>query len=205
MVVNVQLGQMMMESGLEDYYRTLVTPLMVGLGIYAICYFQATMPLVDGVTREGPAFWVMRTVPVTSRRYIGVKVRPLLAFMPLSAMAAGFALPFVVGMSWEAMAVGVLGATAIYMAFLGVGAWAGAAYPNLDRHSNAPPDIVLAFYLMFACLFLEGFLLIPVVVIAFIEPFIGVLAALVAVLIGWGIMRMGIIAGGKSLRKLEIG
>jgi len=204
-VVNVQLGQIMLEDGFEDYYRTLVTPLMVGLGIYAICYFQATIPLVDGVTREGPAFWVMRAVPVTSRRYIGAKVRPLLAFMPLSVVATGFALPFVVGMSWEAMAVGVLGAMAIYMAFLGVGAWAGATYPNLDHHSNAPPDIVLAFYLMFACLFLEGLLLIPVVVIAFIQPFIGVLAALVAVLAGWGIMRMGIVAGGRSLRKLEIG
>ncbi len=204
-VVNVQLGRIMMESDLEDYYRALVTPLMVGLGIYAICYFQATMPLVDGVTREGPAFWVMRAVPVTSKRYIGVKVRPLLAFMPLSAVAAGFALPFVAGMGWEAMAVGVLSAAAIYMAFLGVGAWAGASYANLDRHSNAPPDIVLAFYLMFACLFLEGFMLIPVVLIAFIEPFIGVLAALVVVLVGWGIMRMGIIAGGRSLRRLEIG
>ena len=204
-VVNVQLGRIMVESGFEGYYRTLVTPLMVGLGIYAVCYFQATMPLVDGVTREGPAFWVMRTVPVTSKRYIGAKVRPLLAFMPLSAVATGFALPFVVGMSWEAMAVGVLGAMAIYLAFLGVGAWAGATYPNLDSHSNAPPDIVLAFYLMFACLFLEGFLLIPVVVIAFIEPIIGVLAALVVVLVGWGIMRLGIAAGGRSLRKLEIG
>ncbi len=204
-IVNVQLGQIMMESGLEDYYRTLLTPLMVGLGIYAICYFQATMPLVDGVTREGPAFWVMRAVPVTSKRYIGAKVRPLLAFMPLSVVATGFALPFVVGMGWEAMAVGVLGAMAIYLAFLGVGAWAGATYPNLDQHSNAPPDIVLAFYLMFACLFLEGFLLIPVVVIAFIQPFAGVLAALVAVLVGWGIMRLGISAGGRSLSRLEIG
>ncbi len=129
----------------------------------------------------------------------------MLAFMPLSVVATGFAVPFVVGMSWEAMAVGMLGAMAIYMAFLGVGAWAGATYPNLDHHSNAPPDIVLAFYLMFACLFLEGLLLIPVVVIAFIAPTIGVLAALVAVLVGWGIMRMGIVAGGRSLRKLEVG
>ncbi len=204
-MVNSQLAGLMQGSDMEGYYRHLITPVMVGLGIYAICYFQATMPLVDGVTREGSAFWVMRTVPVTSGDYLRAKVRPLLAFLPLTMVAAGFALPFVVGMGWRAMVVGMLGAMAVYLAFLGVGAWAGATYPNLDRHSNAPPDVVLAFYLMFACLFLEGLMLVPVAIIASIDPMVGIVAGLIALLIGYGILRLGIHAGSRSLRGLEMG
>jgi hypothetical protein len=203
--VNQQLAGLMLGTDMEGYYWYLIVPVMVGLGIYSISYFQATMPLVDGVTREGSAYWVMRTVPVTANDYLRAKVRPLLAFLPLNAVAAGAALPFVVGMSWRAMAVGMLGAMAVYLAFLGVGAWAGATYPNLDRHSNAPPDVVLAFYLMFACLFLEGLMLVPVAVIAFADPVVGMVAAALALLVGYGILRLGIRAGSRSLRDLETG
>jgi hypothetical protein len=204
-IVNRQMADLMIEGDMEGYYRYLVTPVMVGLGIYALCYFQATMPLVDGVTREGPPFWIMRAVPVTSRDYLRSKVRPLLAFLPLTVVAAGLAIPFVGGMGWRAWMVGMIGASAVYLAFLGVGAWAGATYPNLDRHSNAPPDIVLAFYLMFMCLFLEGFMLVPVAAIAFIDPELGIVASTVVLIAGYGILRLGVHAGSRSLQALEIG
>ena len=102
------------------------------------------------------------------------------------------------------MAVASMGAMAIYLAFMGIGAWAGAAYPSLDRHSNSPPDLVLAFYLMFGCLVLEGLMLFPVLVVATLDPLLGVVAAGFAVLVGWAIMMLGIAAGGKVLSKLEV-
>jgi hypothetical protein len=205
LMVHAQLRGLMVEEGFEDYFRALVTPLMVGLGIYALAFFQATMPLLEGVTREGPAIWVIKASPVEPWRFVHAKVRPLMAFMPLTVVSAGMALPFVNGSSWQGMAMAMLGAVAVYLAFLGVGAWAGGTYPNLDRHSNAPPDMVLAFYLMFGCLFLMGLMLLPVVVVGSLLPELGVLFALFMVLMGWLLMWVGIRAGGRALRRLEVG
>ena len=202
--VNMELGEAMWEAGYDRYFDTLVTPMMVALGIYAVSFFQATMPLVDGVTREGRAIWVLRVSPVKPRRFLSAKTRPLIAFMPLTVVCVGLALPLVAGRGLPAMAMATLGAMAIYMAFLGVGAWAGAAYPSLDRHSNAPPDLVLAFYLMFGCLVLEGLMLFPVMFLGSIDPLSGVVAAGCAVLVGWAIMALGITAGGRVLAKLEV-
>jgi hypothetical protein len=202
--VNMELGRAMWEAGYETYFHTLVTPMMVGLGIYAVSFFQATMPLVDGVTREGRAIWVLRVSPVKPRRFLSAKARPLVAFMPLSVVCVGLAIPLVAGRGLLAMAVASLGAVAIYLAFMGIGAWAGAAYPSLDRHSNAPPDLVLAFYLMFGCLVLEGLMLFPVLVIATFDPLSGVVVAGLAVLVGWAILMLGITAGGRVLSRLEV-
>jgi hypothetical protein len=203
-MVNLELRDLMVEEGFGGYYHYVITPFMVGLGIFAVCFFQATMPMVDGVTREGPAIWVLRSSPVEPKHFIAAKVRPLLAFLPLTAVATGFALPFMADRGWEAMAIGMLGASAVYLAFLGIGAWAGAHYPNLDRHSNAPPDLVLAFYLMFGCLVLEGIILGPVLAIGTFAPDIGVVAAAFAAVVGWLIMYAGIHLGGRKLGMLEV-
>ena len=62
-VVNTQLGELMVLEGYGDDYYNLITPVMVGLGIYMVCFFQAVMPLVDGVSKEGPAIWAVRVAP----------------------------------------------------------------------------------------------------------------------------------------------
>jgi len=204
-MVNTQLGDLMRAQGYGGDFQNLITPVMVGLGIYMICFFQAVIPLVDGVSKEGPAFWAVRVAPVEPWRFLWAKVRPLLAFLPLTVVATGFAIPFVVGRGWEAIVIGMLGAVAIYLSFLGVGAWAGATYPNLDRHSNAPPDVVLAFYLMFACLILEAAILAPVLAFSMIYPVVGVMFAAGAVVFGFGLMWAGIMTGGRALKKLEVG
>jgi len=204
-MVNTQMGDLMRAEGYGDDFQNLITPVMVGLGIYMICFFQAVMPLVDGVSKEGPAFWAVKVAPVEPWRFLAAKVRPLLAFLPLTVVATGFAIPFVVGRGWEAMVIGMLGAAAVYFAFLGVGAWAGATYPNMDRHSNAPPDVVLAFYLMFACLLLQAAMLAPVLAFSLVSPGFGVLIALFTMVFGVALMWGGIMAGGRSLARLEIG
>jgi hypothetical protein len=203
--VNTQLGELMVTEGYGDDYYNLITPVMVGLGIYMIAFFQAVMPLVDGVSKEGPAIWAVRVAPVEPWRFLAAKVRPLLAFLPLTVVATGLAIPLVAGRGWVALAIGVLGATSVYLAFLGVGAWAGAAYPNLDRHSNAPPDVVLAFYLMFGCLILQAGMLAPVLAFAMVSPLFGVIFAGFAAAFGFALMWGGIMAGGRALRKLEVG
>lgn len=204
-IVNTQLGDLMRAEGYGDDFHNLITPVMVGLGIYIICFFQAVMPLVDGVSKEGPAFWAVRVAPVEPWRFLAAKVRPLLAFLPLTMVATGFAIPFVDGRGWEAMVIGMLGTVAIYLSFLGVGAWAGATYPNLDRHSNAPPDVVLAFYLMFACLILQAAILAPVLAFSVASPIFGVIFAAFAAVFGFALMWGGIMVGGRALQKLEIG
>ena len=138
-------------------------------------------------------------------RFLAAKVRPMFAFLPLTMVATGFAIPFMAGRGWEAIAIGMMGAAAMYLAFLGVGAWAGATYPNLDRHSNAPPDVVLAFYLMFACLILQAAILSPVLAFSLALPAFGVMFAAFAVVFGFALMWAGIMAGGRALKKLELG
>jgi hypothetical protein len=204
-LVNTQLGELMRIEGYADDFENLITPVMVGLGIYIVCFFQAVMPLVDGVSKEGPAFWAVRVAPVEPWRFMAAKVRPLLAFLPLTVVATGFAIPFIAGRGPLAIAIGMVGATSIYLAFLGVGAWAGATYPHLDRHSNAPPDVVLAFYLMFACLLLQAAMLAPVLAFALASPAFGILYAVFALALGLALMYAGIMAGGRALKRLELG
>jgi hypothetical protein len=203
-MVNTQLGVLMRAEGYGDDFANLITPVMVGLGIYMICFFQAVVPLVDGVSKEGPAFWAIRVAPVEPSAFLAAKVRPLLAFLPLTVVATGFAVPFVVGRGWEAIVISMMGAVAIYLSFLGVGAWAGATYPNLDRHSNAPPDAVLAFYLMFACLLLQAAMLAPVLAFALVHPVLGLIYAAFAVVFGIALMWAGIAMGGRALKGLEV-
>jgi len=92
-VVNTQLGELMTLEGYGEDFYDLITPVMVGLGIYIVCFFQAVMPLVDGVSKEGPAFWAVRVAPVEPWRFLAAKVRPMLAFLPLTVVATGFAIP----------------------------------------------------------------------------------------------------------------
>ncbi len=202
--LSVEMDELLEGSEFQGYYLDVVTPFVVGMGIYAVTFFQATMPLVDGVTREGRTFWVLKSSPLDTRRLLAAKVRPLLAFLPLTVMAIGLGVPFAVGRGPAAIMMGGLGAVAVYLAFLGVGVWAGATYPNLDRHSNAPPDMVLAFYLMFVCLILEGFLLLPALAMGIIDPLLGVMGAGVAVVLGAIVLWIGMELGGRKLERLEV-
>jgi hypothetical protein len=202
--LNGEMDGLLMGGEYEGYYFDVVTPFMVGMGIYAVTFFQATMPLVDGITREGSAFWVLKSSPLDGRKLLVAKVRPLLAFLPLTVLAIGLGVPFAAGRGPAAIVMGGLGAVAIYLAFLGVGVWAGARYPNLDRHSNAPPDMVLAFYLMFACLILEAFLLLPVLAMGLINPLLGIIGGAVAVVLGGVVLWIGLELGAKALERLEV-
>jgi len=187
-----------------NYFHFLVTPFLVGVGVYAVSFFQATSILLDGITREGPALWVLRTSPADPRTIVESKVRPLLAFLPLTIVAVGISVPLAGGRGPAAVAVAALGTTAVYLAFAGVGAWAGARYPNIDRHSNAPPDLVLAFDMMVVCLFIEAVMLLPVLAASAFGDLEAVAAAAVALLAGVAIYRMGIEGGARALGALEL-
>jgi hypothetical protein len=186
------------------YFDYLVTPFLVGFGIYAVVFFQVVMPLLDGFTREGPAIWVLKASPVDPTNLVASKARPIFAFLPITVVTLGVAVPFVNGLGWLAITVSCLGVVAVYFAFAGMGSWAGATYPNLDRHSNAPPDLVLAFNMMVGCLVLEGLLLAPVLAMAVIGPFEGVTAGVVAVLVGGLIYMLGVSGGGRAVAALEV-
>ncbi len=186
------------------YYDYLVTPFLVGFGIYAVVFFQVVMPLLDGFTREGPAIWVLKASPVDPTNLVASKARPLFAFLPLTVVTLGVAVPYVSGLGWLAITVSALGVVAVYLAFAGIGSWAGATYPNLDRHSNAPPDLVLAFNMMVGCLVLEGLLLAPVLALAVIGPLEGVTAGVVAVLVGALVYMFGVSGGGRAVAALEV-
>jgi len=187
-----------------NYYHYLITPFLVGLGVYAVSFFQATSPLLDGFTREGPALWVLKTSPADPRAIVEAKARPLLAFLPLTVLAVGVSVPLAGGRGPAAVAVAALGTTAVYLAFAGVGAWAGARYPNIDRHSNAPPDLVLAFDMMVACLVLEAMMLLPVLAASTFGDVQAVVAAAVALLAGLAVYRVGIEGGARALGALEL-
>jgi hypothetical protein len=187
-----------------NYYHFLVAPFLVGVGVYAVSFFQATSPLLDGFTREGPTLWVLRTSPADPRAIVESKARPLLAFLPLTVLAVGVSVPLAGGRGPAAVAVAALGTTAVYLAFAGVGAWAGARYPNIDRHSNAPPDLVLAFDMMVACLVIEAMMLLPVLAASSFGDVQAVVAAAVALLAGVVLYRVGIEGGARALGALEL-
>ena len=187
-----------------NYYHFVVTPFIVGLGVYAVSFFQATSPLLDGITKEGPSLWVLKTSPADPRTIVESKVRPLLAFLPLTVLAVGISVPLAGGRGPAAIAVGALGTAAVYMAFAGVGAWAGARYPNVDRHSNVPPDLVLAFDMMVACLAIEAAMLLPVLAASAFGGAQAVAVAAVALLAGFAVYRVGIDGGARALGTLQL-
>jgi hypothetical protein len=186
------------------YYHYLVTPFIVGLGVFAVAFFQVTSPLLDAFTKEGPALWVLRTSPADPRTIVVAKARPVLAFLPLTVMAVGVAVPLVGGRGPAAIAVAALGTAGTYLAFAGAGAWAGATYPNIDRHSNAPPDLVLAFNMMVMCLVIEAMMLGPVIAVASYGPLQAVVAAALALVAGLVVYWIGIDSGARALGTLEL-
>ncbi len=200
-----QLRELVADGSLSTFnYHWVVGPFLVALGLYAVGFFQVTAPLLDGFTKEGPALWALKTSPAEPRTIVQAKVRPLFAFLPVTVLAVGLAAPLSAGRGPVALAVAAMGTVGVYLAFAGVGAWAGAAYPNIDRHSNAPPDLVLAFNMMVACLVVEALVLLPVLAVDPAEPLRSVVAMVVCVLIGWSVYRLGVGSGGRALGRLQL-
>ncbi len=186
------------------YYHWLIAPFLVAIGVYAVGFFQVTAPLMDAFTKEGPALWVLKTSPAEPRAIVEAKARPLLAFLPITVLAVGIAAPAAAGRGPVALSTAALGTAGVYLAFAGVGAWAGAAYPNIDRHSDAPPDLVLAFNMMVACLVVEAAVLFPLVAVDPSRPVWSLGVGAVTVLVGWGLYRLGVSSGGRALARLEL-
>lgn len=200
-----QLRDLVSEGLLSSaYYHWLTAPFLVIIGIYAVGFFQVTAPLMDAFTKEGPSLWVLKTSPAEPRAIVEAKVRPLLVFLPITVLAVGLAAPLAAGRGPVALSVAALGTVGVYLAFAGIGAWAGAAYPNIDRHTNAPPDLVLAFNLMVACLVVEAVVLMPLVAVDPSRPVWSIGVGMVSVLIGWGLYRLGLSSGGRALARLEL-
>jgi len=203
--LDLQLRQLVADGSLSPTsYHWVVGPFLVALGLYAVGFFQVTAPLLDGFTKEGPALWVLKTSPAESRTIVRSKVRPLLAFLPVTLLAVGLAAPLSAGRGPVALTVAALGTVGVYLAFAGVGAWAGASYPNIDRHSNAPPDLVLAFNMMVACLVVEALVLLPVVAVDPSRPVWSLLLMLVSVLIGYSVYAAGVGSGARALERLQL-
>jgi hypothetical protein len=203
--LDIQLRQLVADGSLASgYYHWVVGPSLVALGLFAVGFFQVTAPLLDAFTKEGPALWVLKTSPVEPRTIVRSKVRPLLAFLPVTLLAVGLATPLSAGRGPVALAAAALGTVGVYLAFAGIGAWAGAAYPNIDRHSNAPPDLVLAFNMMVACLVVEALVLFPVLALDPSRPVWSLLVMCVSVLIGATVYDIGIRSGARALGRLQL-
>jgi hypothetical protein len=203
--LDLQLRQLVADGSLAPYYyHWVVGPFLVAVGLYAVGFFQVTAPLLDAFTKEGPALWVLKTSPAEPRTIVRSKVRPLLAFLPVTLLAVGLATPLSAGRGPVALAVAALGTVGVYLAFAGVGAWAGAAYPNIDRHSNAPPDLVLAFNMMVACLVVEALVLLPVLAVDPSRPVWSLAVMCVSVLIGATVYNIGIGSGARALGRLQL-
>jgi hypothetical protein len=193
-----QLGPV---SDFEGNYAPFVYPLAVSVIIYLAFILECMIPGLAVLGRELPTLWIMKTLPVDSRKMFGAKVLSQLMVTPLFILGAVLPLPIYMRFPVYLITFIAIAAVACVFLFMAVGFWAGVYYPNMEPTMKGEPEIINMYSFMMVCMFLSIFLIGGSAAILTLDAFLGVLAVVLAADLCAYILHQSV---GSCARKFDV-
>lgn len=158
--------------GLEKLFY----PVLIGMTIYVGVILQVVLPSLTLFSRDGKKMWTFMTLPISKRDVVWGKTLSILIYSPFVPLFIAVPLPLILGYPIHFMLFAVAASFAMIFAFMGIGIWAAAKFPNYDESVNGAPDIITMYTILIACLITGAFLIIYPFNIIQYDYFLGVLA-----------------------------
>lgn len=182
----------------------LLSPLVVGLGIFAAALLEPGISTLGSVGKEGKNLWILKSSPLKGSTIIQAKALASLISIPFIIAGPAIAATLYLGYSIDAAIFSAIGAITMVLLLTGIGAWFGARYPNFDENVKGNPDIMTMYvYAMVALFFASIFCTIPLLIL-FFDRFLGFLAIIFFGDLAALVLYLGTILGGVELDKLEV-
>lgn len=190
--------------GFPEFLREIIPILVVGLALYLSVVSLGLVPALGAFSHDGKGAWVYKVMPVPEREIARGKALAVLLMLPFVILFVAIPIPLVSGLGAVAVLFTAMGAGVMFLSASGIGLWYGARNPNFDESSGNAPDVMTMYTFMLVVLFLSAFMLIPPLVIAFSDKFLGFLILLLALDIAALILYLGIGGAAKGLSRLEV-
>jgi len=179
--------------------------LVVGLALYLAVVSLGLIPALGAISRDGKSSWIFKTAPVTENEIVQGKLLAVLLMLPFIVLFVAIPIPLISGLTPVSLLFTSIGAITMFFTAAGIGIWHGAKSPNFDESSGNAPDVMTMYTFMLLVLFSSCFLLLPPLVIAFQDKFLGLMLLLISWDISLAVLYFGSRRASKALARLEIG
>ena len=186
------------------FFLQYIPILVVGLALYLAIVSLGLIPALGAISRDGKSAWIFKTAPVEENDIIQGKVLAVLLMLPFIVLFVAIPIPLISGLTPISILFAAVGAVTMFFTAAGIGIWHGARNPNFDESTGNAPDVMTMYTFMLIILFVSVFLLLPPLVIAFQDKFLGFMALLISWDISLAILYFGTRGASKALRRLEI-
>ncbi len=182
----------------------LLSPLVVGLGIFAAALLEPGISTLGSVGKEGKNLWILKSSPLKGSAIIQAKALASLISIPFIVAGPAVVASLYLGYGIDAAIFSAIGAITMVLLLTGISAWFGARYPNFDENVKGNPDIMTMYvYAMVSLFFASIFCTIPLLIL-FFDRFLGFLAMIFFGDLAAMVLYLGTILGGIELDKLEV-
>jgi hypothetical protein len=189
---------------MEGIILRIMPALVVGLSLFLAVVILCVIPSLGIISKDGKGAWALKVAPVPEEDIINGKALSILLMAPFIVAAVALPLPLLLGSSAMALLYASLGAVCMCAVCTGVSLWIGAKYPNFDEASGNAPDVMTMYVVMLACMLLCAVLLLPPVALGFSDSFLGLLALIFSVDVGFLVLHLGVKGAARSFAQLEL-
>ena len=191
-------------SNFEGDYAPYVYPLAVSVIIYLGFVLECLIPGLAVLGRELPTLWIMKSLPVDTRKLFGAKVLAQLILTPLFILVAMLPLPIYLRFPAHLVAFIAIAAVACVFLFMAIGFWAGVKYPNMEPTMKGEPEIINMYSFMMACMFLAIFLVGGAAAVLMLDVFLGVLAVILVADVCAYALHLSVDASARLFEAMEL-
>lgn len=189
---------------LPGFAWELLPIVVVAISLYLAVVLLGLVPALGLISKDGKSTWIMKVAPVSEDQIITGKVLSLMVMLPFIIAVVAIPVPLLAGLSPISFLFSALGAIAMFVSGVGFGVWLGAKYPNFDEATGYAPDVMTMYTVMLVSLIFYIIVLIPPVILAFHDRFMGLMALIFVMDMCFLILVMGMRGASKSLRKLDV-
>jgi len=159
--IGIMMVQTFPQEILDSEWGWLVYPIMVSFMLYIEGSFMVTLGSISLIGKEGKRLWILRSLPVSGYEVLNGKALSVI----IPSIVGGFIMVIPLLYLTELPAgqnfIFLVLTLCIILSFSGIGIIAGTKYPNFTEGARGSPDIVFQMFILFICLMLLGFIIIP--------------------------------------------
>lgn len=174
-----------------------IYPLLVGFAIFINSLLLGALSSLAMVGVEGKALWNLKSLPLRGGEVMWAKAMAVFLVAWPVIMGTALAIPLMGRFPLEVVVFLFVEANAFLLAFVGIGTYGAASYPNFDQMGRGMPDLLIQILMVIVAfavaVFIGG---IPALLLNW-DYLIGMISAMAALLWGILIFRKGISAAAR--------